>query len=115
MPILSDDGIRTSPCIGLQLAGDQAQQRRLAGAVAADQGQARGGRHVQARALEQGAAGDAEGDVGEVEHGGRLIACAAAMPNPGRLEDETLPGTELARTAAQSASRPGESRRGVHG
>ena len=68
--------------VGLQLAGDQAQQRRLAGAVAADQGQARAGGHVQVRALEQRAAGDAQGDVGEVEHGGRLIAWAAC-PTPG--------------------------------
>ena len=62
---------RTSPCVGLQLAGDQAQERGLAGAVAADQGQPRAGRDVQVRALEQRAAGDPQGDVGEVEHGGR--------------------------------------------
>ena len=60
--------------VGLQLARDQPQQRGLAGAVAADQGHPGGGRDAQVCALEQGAAGDAQGDVGEVQHGGRWIA-----------------------------------------
>ena len=61
------------------------------------------------RAFEQRAAGDAQGDVVEVEHGGRLIAWAAAMPNPGvRPGRPPAPGSSCrpARPAGPAGRRP---------
>jgi hypothetical protein len=55
--------------VGLGLARDEAEQGRLAGAVAADEAHALPGRQVQRGALQERAPSDAERDVVQVEHG----------------------------------------------
>ena len=81
-PICAPAGSRTLAGVGLQLARDQAQQRRLAGAVAADQAEplvlpGRAAWHPRA-----GPAGDPQGDVVEVEHGGRVDSMAGSAAQP---------------------------------
>ena len=55
--------------IGLEHAGDDADERRLAGAVATDQADATAGRQRRGCAVEDRAAAEAHGDAVEVEHG----------------------------------------------
>ena len=52
-----------------ELAGDRPQQGGLAGAVAADQPDAPAGVHGEVGVVQQGAAGDAEGEIADGEHG----------------------------------------------
>ena len=84
--------------VGRKLAGDQAQQRGLARAVAADEADlvARGNAH--GRLVEENAAFDAEGEVVDVQHGaqaiaedGPLVMQSAHVPRP-----ETWPETSTA-------------------
>ena len=67
-----------APLLGRDLAGDRAEQRGLAGAVAADQPDARAGRHARRGVVEQEAAADPVGEVVEGKHGTSL---AAAVPS----------------------------------
>ncbi len=83
--------------IRAELALDQAQQRGLAAAVAPDQADPVPGRQPDARLLEQQPAADPEGDVVQMQHGGRDIARPGARPNPRRLH-----------SAIRSPARPGE-------
>ena len=69
-------------CVRADLAPDQAEQRGLAAAVAADQADPVPGRQPDARMLEQQAAADPEGHVVQMQHGGRDIARPGARPNP---------------------------------
>ena len=62
-------GERDVAGIGVQLAGDQLQQRGLAGAVAADQPGMVAGRQRQAGALQQQPPADAVGQVLDRQHG----------------------------------------------
>ena len=55
--------------VGCQLAGDQAHQRSLAGAVAADETDLVPGGNAGGRLVEQGAPFDAVGQVVDVQHG----------------------------------------------
>src|SRR6476661_1499696 len=59
------------------LAGDDAKERRLAGAVAADEPDMGAGRQRDRGMVEQGAAADTIGEVGEGKHG----TSAAAVPS----------------------------------
>ena len=54
--------------LGRDVAGDDAEQRGLAGAVAADQADARAGRNARGGAFQQQAAGNADGEVVDDEH-----------------------------------------------
>ena len=54
------------------IAGDHREQRGLAGAVAPDQADARPGRNIDRSALDQRAAGDADGKVVDDQHGARF-------------------------------------------
>ncbi len=54
--------------LGRKLAGDHVKERRLAGAVAADQTDARAGRHARRGVFDERAAGNANGDVVDDEH-----------------------------------------------
>ena len=54
--------------LGREFAGDDAEQRRLAGAVAADQADARAGRNARGGAFQQHAAGNADGEIVDDEH-----------------------------------------------
>ena len=56
--------------IGGEFTQDHFQQRRFAGAVAADQTDAAARRQIGGRAGDDLAAGDADGDVVETQHGG---------------------------------------------
>ena len=60
--------------LGREVAGDGVEQRRLAGAVAADEAGLRAGRQGQRGMVEQQASGDAERKVVDDQHGGRLMA-----------------------------------------
>ena len=57
------------PVIGRGVAQDQAEQGRLAGAVAPHQSHAGPGRHVERRAVEEDPAFDPVGEVVDVQHG----------------------------------------------
>ena len=57
--------------VGRQLAGDQAQQRGLARAVAADEADLVAGGNAHRRLVEEDAAFDAEGEVVDMQHGAR--------------------------------------------
>ena len=54
--------------LGRDLAGDQAEQRRLADAVAPDEADARGRRQHRARAVEKKPRSKAVGEVGNLQH-----------------------------------------------
>ena len=56
--------------LGRELAADRVEQRRLAGAVAADQPGLRAGRQGDRGMVEEQPAGDAQGKVVDDEHGG---------------------------------------------
>jgi hypothetical protein len=63
---------------GRDVAGDHAEQRGLAGAVAPNQADAGTARDARACAFKQRAAGDADGEIVDDEHGSRLLAeCGA--------------------------------------
>src|SRR5512139_1948568 len=66
------------PLLRRDLAGDDAKERRLAGAVAADKPDMGAGRQRDRGMVEQGAAGDAIGEVGEGKHG---TSSAIAVPS----------------------------------
>ena len=67
-PMRARAGMSIAPCSSAELAGDGAEQRGLADAVAADQPDARAVRNARRGAIEQQAAGDADRDVVEHEH-----------------------------------------------
>ena len=71
-----------------KLAGDGAQQRGLAGAVAADQADAAARVDRQVGAVQQRAAAEADGDAGDDEeaHGGGVIGPVGGRSSPGRGE-----------------------------
>ncbi len=58
---------------GRQVAGDEFEQRRLAGAVAPDEADFHAFRNDSRRALEQRPAHHAEGEIGDLKHAG-LVA-----------------------------------------
>ncbi len=60
--------------IGLQLAEDEMQQCRLAGAVAPDEPDFPAGIDLRAGGLDQGAPADSVGEIGKIQHGARVIA-----------------------------------------
>jgi hypothetical protein len=66
----------------LEIAADQAEQRCLAAAVAADQAHPMAGRKVQRGAIQQQPAADPQGDIVQVQHGAELLARAAGTPKP---------------------------------
>ena len=68
--------------LGRNIACDYAEQRRLAGAVAADQSDARAGGDARGRAFQQRAAGNADSQFVDHKHGSRLLAEGAARSNP---------------------------------
>jgi hypothetical protein len=68
--------------LGVNLAGDDVEQRRLAGAVAADQADPGTGRDAGGGAFEQCTAGYADSEIVDHEHGARLVAEAGAPRNP---------------------------------
>ncbi len=55
--------------LGREVAGDDPEQSGLARPVAADEADPCAGRHRRGGAVQQGPAGDAAGDVGELKHG----------------------------------------------
>ena len=63
---------RHGAAFGRHLAGDQAEQRRFAGAVASHQADPRVGRNAHGRAIDQEAPGDAHGEIVDRQHGGYL-------------------------------------------
>jgi hypothetical protein len=65
------------PQIGMQLIEDQLQQCRFAGAVAADKSHAPTGGQACARALQDFAPGNADGDVVDDQHGGGAYSTKA--------------------------------------
>ena len=67
--------------LGRDVAGDDVEQRRLAGAVAADQADAGAGRNAGGGVFEQRAAGDADGEIVDDEHA-RLLADARGAMQP---------------------------------
>ena len=67
-PMRARAGMPIAPCSSADLAGDRAEQRGLAGAVAADEADARAGRNARRGVVEQEAAGDADRDIVEHEH-----------------------------------------------
>ena len=68
------------PLLGRDLAGDDAKERRLAGAVAADKPDMGAGRQRDRGMVEQGAAADTIGEVGEGKHGTSSAAPCLAQP-----------------------------------
>jgi hypothetical protein len=54
--------------VGLLLARDHAEQRRLAGAVRADDADDRAGRHLEAEVVDEEAVAEALADVDELDH-----------------------------------------------
>src|SRR4051812_28042885 len=60
--------------LGVMLARDDVEQSRLAGAVAADETDARARRNAHRRILDQGPPGDSDGEVVEDEHGRGVLA-----------------------------------------
>ncbi len=69
----ADAALRGEPhlaLLGRELAGDDAEQRGLADAVAADEADPGAGRQRDRGAVEEAAAADTVGDVVEGEHGG---------------------------------------------
>jgi hypothetical protein len=76
------------PLLGRDLAGDDAKQRGLAGAVATDQPDMRSGGQRHGGTVEQGAAADPIGEVGDHEH--RVFSPKVAVSatfRPGRFLD----------------------------
>ena len=65
---------------GGELAADRAKQRRFAGAVAADQADARTGRDLHRGVVDQEPAGEPDRDVGDGQHA-RVVTAAAAKGN----------------------------------
>ena len=57
-----------SPAVERHLAHDEAKQRRLAGAVGADEADPHAGLDMQAGLVEHGLGAERFGDVGEVKH-----------------------------------------------
>ena len=70
---------RSSPCSSGELAGDGAEQRGLADAVAADEPDARAVRDARGGAVEQQAAGNADREVVENEHARVLWPAARGL------------------------------------
>ena len=68
-------GIAMLPALGRQLAADDVEQRGFAGAVAADEADARAGHDLHGAVVDQQPSGDADGDVGDGKH-------AAFSPEP---------------------------------
>src|SRR5690606_26312608 len=85
--------------LDLALAEDGAEQRRLAGAVPADQADAGAVGKRGGGVLEQQPAGDAEGNVFESDHGARLVASARRRRNSGIRKILTRRGRVAARAA----------------
>jgi hypothetical protein len=68
---LADPGVlrqRHRPAFGSHVAGDDAKQRRFAGAIAPHKASLRAGRQADARMVEKKAARDARGKVGNGDH-----------------------------------------------
>jgi hypothetical protein len=68
--------------LGADVAGDDVEQRRLAGAVATDQPDASAGHDAGRGIFKKRAAGDADGEVVDDKHGAALW--------PSRRADATL-------------------------
>ena len=77
--------------VRLQLARDQPQQGRLAGAVAADEAEALARRQMEGGRFEERPPGDPQGDVVEIQHGSSSRSCLAWRPR-------AAPGHRPART-----------------
>ena len=105
--------------LGRDLAGDDAEQRGLAGAVAADQPDPRAGRNARGGAIEQRPAGNADGEIVDDEHAapfgrqrgakqGQLrYSCSAAIARTRGCERRTESTLYGKCSACQSASRSG--------
>ena len=81
--------------VELQLAADQAEQRRLAGAVAAHDPDLVAGGHVGRGPLEQRTPGDGVGDRVDAEHGRALPQAAAQVNRPADATGSAAPETVL--------------------
>ena len=77
-------GTVSGPVVGRDLADDEAEQRRLARAVAPDEADPGAGRQRDGRVVEQDAGADAIGEVVDVQHGGAFgtPARSTATPTP---------------------------------
>ena len=71
---------RDRPALGRELAADRPEQRRLAGAVAADQPDARAGHDLHRAVVDQKPAGEADRDVRDGKHA-RFVTAAALKRN----------------------------------
>ncbi len=89
--------------VGLERARDELQQGRFAGAVAPDQPGMVAVGQSEADPVQQDAPGDAIGEVGDLQHGGRLLACR------GRARHRAIGHSRRGRTS-EVAGRP----RGVY-
>ena len=81
---------RSPPDFGRELAAHDAEQRRLAGAVAPDEADARAGRDGDAGVVDQQALADAIGEVVDMQHG-RAFAPARAARQGLRAAASTSP------------------------
>ena len=70
-------GKRDRAALGRDLACDQAEQRGLAGAVAADQADMRAGRQRHARPVDQQAFAEPIGEIVDMQHGGAFRRAAS--------------------------------------
>ena len=79
-------GIFDRAGLGAQFAGNDVEQGRFAGAVAADQADARAGRDAGGGVFQQRAAGDADREVVDDEHVRLLDECGCTTQSPkGRI------------------------------
>ena len=72
LPVVAERGLSTDDrraLVGLDLSGDDPQERRLAGAVGRDEGRALAEREAEGDVLKQRVAGVPEAEVGDLEHG----------------------------------------------
>ena len=88
-PMRARAGQRDRAVLRRDIAGDRAKQRRLAGAVAADQADARAVRHAGGSAFEQAQAGNAHGEIVDHEHAPGIGRTRARMQ--GLAMSENLP------------------------
>jgi hypothetical protein len=65
--------------LGVELAADHVEQRRLAGAVAADKPDARAVRNLHGGVIDQEPARDADGEVFDGEHEGEVLIRLCAI------------------------------------
>ena len=86
----------TEPSSGADLAGDQPQQRRLAGAVAADEADLVTGRQRRRRRIEDEPPLDAVGEIVDMQHGFQLpLPFARQRRGEGRGEGPPLARIEF--------------------